>query len=93
MKVTIDEKVMVASDAIFMKDKKYHFLEVDNTQTLSENKLKIERYKEFMKTDQFQSSLCTSLHSTVAVNKIRMKRFTEMCDGLPVQDYLIDDSK
>ncbi|MED1949009.1 replication-relaxation family protein [Brevibacillus centrosporus] len=93
-KVTIDEKVMVISDAVFVKDKKYHFLEVDNTQTMTENRLKIEKYREIYKTGQFQRQYqyFPTLH-VVTVNRSRMKRFTDMCDGLPVQVYLIDDIK
>lgn len=45
VKVT-DGKTTLVTDAMFMKHLQYHFLEVDNTQTMKENRNKIARYKE-----------------------------------------------
>lgn len=94
LKVMIEGKVMVIPDAIFMKNQRYHFLEIDNTQTMTENRLKIERYKALHATGQFQRQhqYFPMLH-IVTVNRSRTKRFTEMCEGLPVQVYLHDDIK
>lgn len=92
-KVT-DEKVTIVTDAIFVKDSKYHFVEIDNTQTMSQNKLKIERYKQLFNNGIFtkQFGYFPLLH-IVTTNKSRVRRFKEMCDSLPVMVYLIDDIK
>ncbi|MEC2133492.1 replication-relaxation family protein [Brevibacillus centrosporus] len=94
LKVTNEGKVMVIPDATFQKNQRYHFLEIDNTQTMAENRIKIERYKEFFATGLFQKQYrhFPTIH-IVTINRSRMKRFTELCEGLPVQVYLYDDIK
>lgn len=93
MKVVIDGKVILIADAIFKKDGRYHFLEVDNTQTMAENKIKIGKYKDLLnKGLQQQFGYFPTLH-IVTANRMRVKRFKEMCEGLPVNVYWIDDIK
>lgn len=94
LKVSVDGKVKVVPDAVFTANKRYHFLEVDNTQAMVENRLKIDRYRELLQTGQFQRQYgyFPMLH-IVTVSKSRVGRFKAMCDGLPAQVYLIDDIK
>lgn len=92
MKITVGEKLTIVPDAVFMKNQRYHFLEVDNTQTMTDNRLKIARYKAIFDTGQFQQHYryFPTLH-IVTVSRSRVKRFTEMCEGLSAQVYLIDE--
>lgn len=93
-KITAGEKITLVPDATFMKNQRYHFLEIDNTQTMTENRHKIERYKEFHATGLFQQQYrYFPLLHIVTINRSRMKRFNEMCEGLPAQVYLYDDIK
>ncbi|MDR7318947.1 replication-relaxation family protein [Brevibacillus nitrificans] len=93
MKVVVGELTIVP-DATFKKNQRLHFLEIDNTQTMTENRLKIERYKALHATGLFQRQYqyFPMIH-IVTVNRSRVRRFIEMCEGLPVQVYLYDDIK
>lgn len=93
IKVT-DGKTTLVTDALFTKNKQYHFLEVDNTQTMIENSAKIKRYRELFVRGLFHKEFgyFPTLH-IVTVSRGRVKRFTEMCEGLPAQVYQIDDIK
>ncbi|HZG16987.1 MAG TPA: replication-relaxation family protein [Candidatus Bathyarchaeia archaeon] len=92
MKVSVGEKIKVVPDAVFRSNQRYQFLEIDNTQTMADNKLKIDRYKEMFQTGMFQKQFgyFPTLH-IVTVNQSRVRRFKEMCDGLPSNVYLIDN--
>ncbi|MED1614385.1 replication-relaxation family protein [Aneurinibacillus migulanus] len=95
-KVEIGGKVCVIPDALFFKDKQYNFLEVDNRQTMAENKAKVHKYRKMFESGVFQNDKNFGYFPTlhiVTVNKSRMKRFREICDGLPFQVYLIDEIK
>ncbi|MGN7470519.1 replication-relaxation family protein [Brevibacillus sp. SAFN-007a] len=91
MKVT-DGKATLVTDALFIKDKRYHFLEVDNTQSMAENGLKVKKYREMFERGVFQLEFgyFPALH-VVTVSRSRVKRFVEMCQGMPARVYCIED--
>ena len=91
IKVTDGQTTLVA-DALFMKNKQYHFLEVDNTQTMVENSAKIKRYREMFDRGLFQQQFgyFPTLH-IVTVSPGRVRRFRDICEGMPSSVYLIDD--
>lgn len=93
VKVT-DGETNLVTDALFTKSNKHQFLEVDNTQTMTENSLKIRKYREMFDRGLFQKEFgyYPTLH-IVTVNKSRVRKFNDMCEGLPVQVYLHDDIK
>ncbi len=91
IKVT-DGRTTLVTDALFVKEKRYNFLEVDNTQSMSENAAKIKRYKDMFDRGLFQKEFgyFPTLH-LVTVSRGRIKRFAELCEGMPVKVYYIDD--
>lgn len=91
IKVT-DGQTTLVTDALFVKDKRYNFLEVDNTQSMAENNAKIKRYRDMCERGLFQKDFgyFPSLH-IVTVSRSRVRRFMEMCEGLPVQVYYHED--
>lgn len=91
VKVT-DGHTLLVTDALFTKDKRHNFLEVDNTQSMAENSAKIKRYRELFDRGLFQKEFgyFPTLH-IVTVSRSRIRRFAEMCNGLPVQVYLTND--
>lgn len=91
IKVT-DGHTTLVTDALFMKEKKYNFLEVDNTQSMAENTLKIRRYKEMCNRGLFQKDFgyFPTLH-IVTASRVRIRRFTELCEGLPFKVYYSED--
>lgn len=91
IKVT-DGKTTLVTDALFTKNKRHNFLEVDNTQSMAENSAKIKRYKEMFERGLFQKEFgyFPTLH-IVTVSRSRVRRFTELCEGLPLEVYQIID--
>lgn len=91
IKVT-DGNTTLVTDAVFVKNNRYHFLEVDNTQTMAENGAKIKRYREMFERGLFQKEFgyFPTLH-IVTVSRSRVRRFVELCEGLPVKVYHSED--
>lgn len=91
IKVT-DGHTTLVTDALFTKNNRHNFLEVDNTQSMSENAAKIKRYKDMFDRGLFQKEFgyFPTLH-LVTVSRGRIKRFAELCEGMPVKVYYIDD--
>lgn len=90
-----DGRATIVVDAMFMKQLQHHFLEVDITQTMKENKRKIARYKELAQNGLIAQKLghfptvvwCTS-------TELRRKQLQEACKGLPsVKVFTIDEIK
>ncbi|WP_217368954.1 replication-relaxation family protein [Brevibacillus sp. HB1.4B] len=91
IKVT-DGKTTLVTDALFTKNKRHNFLEVDNTQSMAENSTKLKRYKEMFHRGLFQNEFgyFPTLH-IVTVSRSRVRRFTELCEGLPIEVCQIND--
>lgn len=93
VKVT-DGTTTLVTDVHFIKNRVHHFLEVDNTQSMAENAAKIKRYRELFDRGGFQKQFgyFPTLY-IVTVSRSRVRRFEEMCKGLPAQVYCIEDIK
>lgn len=91
VKVT-DGTTTLVTDVHFTKNRVHQFLEVDNTQSMAENAAKIKRYREMFERGVFQRELgyFPTLH-LVTVSRSRVKRFVEMCQGMPARVYCIED--
>lgn len=76
----------IVVDAMFTDGwERKHFLEVDHTQTMKENKDKIRRYKELFRNGLIEEKLGhfpTVIWLTTTEN--RRKQLKEECEGLPV---------
>lgn len=88
-----DGKTTVIVDSMFTKNGLHHFLEVDNLQTMRENRAKVERYKSLMK------SIALNLgHFPTVVwltrTELRRKQLEEACRELPnFRVYTVKDIK
>lgn len=91
IKVT-DGQTTLVTDALFIKEKRYNFLEVDNAQSMVENASKVKRYRDMFDRGLFQKEFgyFPTLH-IVTVSKSRIRRFEDMCKGIPTQVYYIED--
>jgi len=79
-----DGKTKLVVDSMFTKDTWHHFLEVDHLQSMSENRKKIERYKELYANGLVARTLGhfpTVLWLTTT--ELRRKQLEEACKGLP----------
>lgn len=79
-----DGSTTVIVDALYSQSLQKHFLEVDHTQTMKENRVKIERYKKLHQNGLLSSSLG---HFPVVVwltsSELRKKLLIEACKELP----------
>lgn len=88
-----DGKATVIVDAMFSKSLMHHFLEIDNKQTMKENRTKIARYKELygnglitQKLGHFPSIVW------MTTTELRRKQLSEACKGLPnTKVYTLSD--
>jgi len=90
-----DGKANVIVDAMFSKSLLYHFLEVDHTQPMKENRIKIARYTELAKNGLIAQKL-GHFPSVVwlTTTELRRKQLQEECRHLPnAKVYTIEDIK
>lgn len=88
-----DGKANVIVDAMFTKSLLYHFLEVDHTQPMKENRTKIARYTSLMENGLIAQKL-GHFPSVVwlTTTELRRKQLQEECRHLPnVKVYTIED--
>lgn len=92
MKVILEKKYIVV-DAMFTRNNFHHFLEVDNLQTMKENREKIKRYKQMIQNFRVQFGYFpTVVWLTTTV--LRKKQLIEACKDLPsVKVYTLDEIK
>lgn len=80
-----DSKATVICDAMFTKSLRYHFLEVDNTQPMSENRTKIKRYKDLYDNGLLAQKL---QHFPTVVwlttTELRRQQLQDACKTLPL---------
>lgn len=80
-----DGSSTVIVDAIYTKIHTTHFLEVDNLQSMAENRLKIKRYEELLSNGLLAEKLghfpTLVWLTTTELRRIQLK---ELCGGLPV---------
>lgn len=90
-----DGKTHVIVDAMFMKAMQHHFLEVDNTQTMKENKTKIARYNALLSNGLIAEKLGhfpTIIWLTTT--ELRRKQLQDACRTLSkVKVYTMADIK
>jgi hypothetical protein len=85
MKISIpNTEISIICDALYMKEKKYHFIEIDNIQKMTNNKTKIEKYRKLADNDVFNLIWVTT-------TEYRKKRLETMSEGLNVECFLWDD--
>lgn len=89
-----DGKYTVICDALFKKGGKYHCLEIDNIQKMRENRVKISNYKGMFERGIAKQQLGHfPLLIWVTTTELRRKQLLELCEGLPVRVYTIDEIK
>lgn len=92
MKAVIDSKTTIVVDAMFTQNGFQHFLEVDNLQTMKENREKIKRYRVLMDTLVKQYGYYPTL-VWITKTEHRKKQLEKASEGLKVKVYTFDDIK
>ncbi|MER2058820.1 MAG: replication-relaxation family protein [Niallia sp.] len=85
-----DEKTSVVADAVFTRNGFYHFLEVDNLQSMKENRTKINRYKELLDSLVKQFGYFPTL-VWLTTTEHRRKQLESACNGLNFKVFTIND--
>lgn len=90
-----DGKATVIVDAMFSKSLQHHFLEIDHTQTMVENRTKISRYKELRDNGLITQKLG---HFPTLVwlttTELRRKQLQEACKSFPgIKVYTFNEIK
>ncbi len=90
-----DGDTSVIVDAMYSRIHTTHFLEVDNLQSMSENRAKVKRYEELLNNGLLAEKL--SHFPTlvwVTTTELRRMQLKEACEGLPVvQVFTYDEIK
>lgn len=87
-----DGTTSVIADGMFSRNGFKHFLEVDNLQTMKENREKIKRYRLLM--ENLAKQLC--YYPTLVwltTTKLRREQITKACEGLKIKVYTLDEIK
>ncbi len=85
-----DEKTSVVADAVFTRNGFYHFLEVDNLQSMKENRAKIKRYKDLLDSLVKQFGYFPTL-VWLTNTEHRRKQIESACNGLNFKVFTIKD--
>lgn len=89
-----DGTVKVIMDAWFKSEGYYNILEVDYTQSMKENRAKIQRYRQLFQNGAIEKKFgyfpCINWLTT---SEIRRKKLQEACSDLPVMVFTINDIK
>lgn len=83
-------KDSVVADAVFTRNGFYHFLEVDNLQSMKENRTKITRYKNLSESLRKQYGYHPTL-IWLTTTEHRRKQLEMDCGGLKVKVYTLSD--
>lgn len=87
-----DGKTTIIVDAMFTRNGFQHFLEVDNLQSMKENRAKIARYKILLESLVKQYSYHPTL-VWLTTTEHRKKQLEKDCEGLKVKLYTMNDIK
>jgi len=85
-----DGTTSVIVDGMFSRNGFQHFLEVDNLQTMKENREKIKRYKLLMDNLVKQMGYYPTI-IWLTTTELRRKQVEEACGGLKCKVYTIND--
>lgn len=85
-----DGKMAVIADAVFSRNGFYHFLEVDHLQSMKENRMKVNRYKELSDSLVKQFGYYPTL-VWLTTTEHRRKQLESACNGLNFKAFTIND--
>lgn len=83
-----DKKMQLICDALFEKNGRYHIVEIDHTQKMSANRIKIEKYKTLVTLGMFERS---PKFIWMTTTEYRRRQLAGLCEGLDVQIFTVSD--
>lgn len=88
---TKKDTVICVADAYFKHGDAYVLVEVDNTQKMNKNKIKIQNYKTLKERGAFGSMIPNFIWITTT--EYRRKELIKLCEGLSAHIYTLSDFK
>jgi hypothetical protein len=88
VKLSVKGEVTVIADALFTMAGRYFICEVDNTQKMSENRAKVEKYRRLIELGVFEKA---PKLIWITTTEYRRKQLAKLCEGLDVTVYLASD--
>lgn len=85
---TKKDTVVCVADALFKRNNSYHIVEVDNTQTMANNRLKMDKYRTLVERGAFNGK---PMFIWVTLTELRRTQLTELCKGFDVRVYTLAD--
>lgn len=83
-------KLIVVADALFEANNQTYIIEVDNTQSMKNNRTKIEKYRRLIERNAFGGM---PFMIWITTTEYRRKKLLELCDGLNIKVFLPTDFK
>ncbi|HWO98764.1 MAG TPA: replication-relaxation family protein [Bacillus sp. (in: firmicutes)] len=83
-----DKKLQIICDALFKSDGRHHIVEVDHTQKMSANRIKIEKYKALVTLGMFEKM---PKFIWMTTTEYRRNQLAGLCEGLDVQIFTASD--
>lgn len=83
-------EIVVVADAHYMVGNKHHIIEIDNTQKMKKNKIKIDKYRRLIQRNSFKGM---PKLIWVTTSDYRRNALLDLCEGLEVEVYLHSDLK
>ncbi|WP_257131599.1 hypothetical protein [Bacillus sp. AFS017336] len=83
------ETVSIVSDALFKQEKTLYIVEVDNTQTMAKNRIKMDKYRTLINRGSFGQN--QPYFVWITTSDLKRKQLSELCNDLPHQIFLASD--
>lgn len=81
-------KITIVADAYFIRNDKYHIVEIDNLQKMNKNRIKIDKYRRLIERNSFKGM---PVLIWVTTSTYRQKALIDLCDGLDIMVFLNTD--
>lgn len=78
----------IKADATFVRDGRYHIVEIDHTQKMNANRAKIEKYRKLIEIGAFKTA---PAFVWMTVTEYRRKQIAKLCEGLDAQIFTVND--
>lgn len=87
--LTKKDTVTNIADALFKYQNTFHIVEVDNTQTMAKNRMKMEKYRLLISREAFGK--VPPVFIWITTTELKKKQLQELCEGLTSQIFLASE--
>jgi hypothetical protein len=88
VKLEVPNQIKIISDALFIRDGRYHLVEVDNIQKMNANRAKITKYRKLLEYGVFEKP---PVFVWMTTTEYRRKQLTKLCEGLDAKIFIVSD--